>query len=1106
MVTKTWNGANANWNVSADWSPSGEPGLLDTAIIGSGNVAMTNLVDSIAALTLGDDATLTVTNSKGLLVNLLPGLLNVSGTLTNTGTLNISAGGELLASSVSTGSIDNFASGAYGTINITGDVLYGASLLVGGPAGFGVTGAVEGNVNLIGNATIGFATGDITKIDTNSELTLDGSPGLVQTLLNVLTGNSLLTDLDSIAGALNLAGGSSIATTTALAIGADGAVNIGAGGSSLSVGGALTNAGDVTVGAGGTLTVGGGGFAQSAGQTDISGTLNASVSLGGGSFDIESGGSVTGAIAFTGPASLTLQSPQAAANVISGAAYGDTIEFANVAYAPGEFVTLQSTSGGVQTFALESANDSVLATLKVAGDFAANFFTVGDDGGAPELIADQKLAISGTVPGQEIADKQTDALFSGVTISNTRSSTEAMTLTVSLNSAANGTLSDVAGGAYDATTGIYTYVGDVAQVNTAAHDLVFTPTIAPGTSVTTSFVLHASDGIGAGITDSATTVNASSYLGGGRSLVLGGAPGYAVSIYDTDSDWDQVTASNGTVFVTNAQTSVSGGGDTIDLSGAASNQVGLYNTNGAWDAVSGDNGTIFLNTAQASVFGSDDLINLVGTTGNSLSLYQTNNGWDAVNADGGTIYLTDAQTNLVGGGATVDFIGTTGNAVSLYDTNQTYDVISGIDGGTGTIYMTGAQATVSGGGQSINLLGPAGNVVSFLDTTGNWDGVTGSNAALNLTNAQVSVTGGADAVYFLGSTGNAVSFYTAAGKTDTVNGSDGTIYLTNAQASVTGGDDTVLFRGTTGDVVNLYGTAGEWDAVAGVAGTINLNNAQASVSGGGQSMNLIGPSGNSVSLYATGGDWDNVAGSNATVYMTDAQASVSGGDDTINLLGTSGNQLSVYGTDDNWDLVAGSSATVNIVSAQASVFGSLDTITFSTGTGNATSLYNTIAGADTVEGSNGTVYLTSAQADVTGGNNTVYFSGGTGNVASLSSTAGFADALTGSNGTVNIASADASVSGSMDTIAFSGNSTASLVGSNDHLNFAQGIGGADVINGFGSTDAIQLSKMDFANFAAMSSHLSQSGANAVITLDASDKITLTNVTASSLTASQFSFV
>jgi len=64
----------------------------------------------------------------------------------------------------------------------------------------------------------------------------------------------------------------------------------------------------------------------------------------------------------------------------------------------------------------------------------------------------------------------------------------------------------------------------------------------------------------------------------------------------------------------------------------------------------------------------------------------------------------------------------------------------------------------------------------------------------------------------------------------------------------------------------------------------------------------------------------------------------------------------------------------------------------------------------------------------------------------------------------------------------------------------------ETINGFASTDTMQFSASDFANFAALKPHISQSGANTLISLDASDTVTLTGVTATTLTSSQFHFV
>ena len=65
--------------------------------------------------------------------------------------------------------------------------------------------------------------------------------------------------------------------------------------------------------------------------------------------------------------------------------------------------------------------------------------------------------------------------------------------------------------------------------------------------------------------------------------------------------------------------------------------------------------------------------------------------------------------------------------------------------------------------------------------------------------------------------------------------------------------------------------------------------------------------------------------------------------------------------------------------------------------------------------------------------------------------------------------------------------------------------GVDTINGFASTDSMTFSMSDFANWSRLQSHMTQSGSNTVITLDATDKITLTGVTKSSLQSSQFHF-
>ena len=55
-----------------------------------------------------------------------------------------------------------------------------------------------------------------------------------------------------------------------------------------------------------------------------------------------------------------------------------------------------------------------------------------------------------------------------------------------------------------------------------------------------------------------------------------------------------MTGSNGTVYLKSAQATVTGGGDWIDFAGGSGNAASLCNTGGNWDGVSASNGTVYL--------------------------------------------------------------------------------------------------------------------------------------------------------------------------------------------------------------------------------------------------------------------------------------------------------------------------------------------------------------------------------------------------------------------------------------------------------------------------------------------------------------------------------
>jgi Ca2+-binding RTX toxin-like protein len=66
--------------------------------------------------------------------------------------------------------------------------------------------------------------------------------------------------------------------------------------------------------------------------------------------------------------------------------------------------------------------------------------------------------------------------------------------------------------------------------------------------------------------------------------------------------------------------------------------------------------------------------------------------------------------------------------------------------------------------------------------------------------------------------------------------------------------------------------------------------------------------------------------------------------------------------------------------------------------------------------------------------------------------------------------------------------------------------GHDEVTNFGTAkDTLQFNATLFANFTAAMNAASQSGANTVFTIDASDTVTLDNVTKTSLTAANFHF-
>ncbi|WP_158931824.1 S-layer family protein [Acidisphaera sp. S103] len=191
----------------------------------------------------------------------------------------------------------------------------------------------------------------------------------------------------------------------------------------------------------------------------------------------------------------------------------DKLVFTPAQVAPGQTVTTGFTITDTDTLGLTvtDTTTSVAATAGVYIDTAA---------AAAAIVAEldglaNPPTIDGTKAGQAVTDRTTIAPFSGVTISDTNSN-QTETVTVALSSTANGTLTNLGGGHYDITTGVYTDSGSAAAVTTALDGLVFTPTtgqVAPSQTVTTSFTIADIDTAGAKAADTASSVISTATIG-----------------------------------------------------------------------------------------------------------------------------------------------------------------------------------------------------------------------------------------------------------------------------------------------------------------------------------------------------------------------------------------------------------------------------------------------------------------------------------------------------------------------------------------------------------------------------------------------------------------
>jgi len=264
MATDNWTDGSDNWDTPSDWS-AGLPGSSSNVVIDQGDPQVTASFGTIASLNDAADLTFidagkstvtgAVTNSGT--IDLDPftddggSSLSIGGALDNSGTLSIGPSNNTLSanSTVDVASLANFIGTTFGTIDLYGSSTAEATLDDAAAAGLGAANTLIGSVNLSGDALLEFASGQITTIDSNSELSLTGANAFVADASK--TGSeSALTGLATNNGGLYLVNGATVTTSAGLTN--SGSIYLDLytddGGSSLTVGGGLTNDGTIAIG------------------------------------------------------------------------------------------------------------------------------------------------------------------------------------------------------------------------------------------------------------------------------------------------------------------------------------------------------------------------------------------------------------------------------------------------------------------------------------------------------------------------------------------------------------------------------------------------------------------------------------------------------------------------------------------------------------------------------------------------------------------------------------------------------------------------------------------------------------------------------------------
>jgi hypothetical protein len=882
MSNVTWNGGNDNWTAdpTTDWSGGQLPGASDDVTIGSGDPQVTSNVGTVHSLT--DNSALSLINGGQLATSSFftntgslyidsngygegGSTLTVGGTLTNSGTINLGNGGLSAADKISAAGL-----ASTGVINMTGNASTQALFTVSAAAGTGTAGEITGQVNLAGDASLTFASGQISTIASGAQLSLNGSVSVVQD--SGVTGNSALKGLASNAGNLYVLNGASVTTTGALSntslVNID-ATGYGEGGSTLAVGGALTNSGTVDLGNGGlsaaddlsTTALANTGVINIVGNASTQALFTVSAAAGTGT-----AGEITGQVNLAGDASLTFASGQIT-TIASGAQLSlngsvSVVQDSGVA-GNSALKGLASNAGGF--YVLNGA--SVTTTGALSNTSLVNIDATGYGEGGSTLAVGGALTNSGTVDlgngGLSAADKlsttalantgvinivgnaSTQALFSVSAAAGTGTAGE---ITGQVNLAgdasltfASGQISTIASGAQLSLNGSVSVVQDSGVAgNSALKGLASNAGgfyVLNGASVTTTGALSNTNLV---------NIDDSGYGEGGSTLAVGGALTNSGTIDLGNSGLSAADKLSTTALANTGTIDITGNSSTqalLSVAAAAGTQIGTPGTLTGQVYLSGDASLTFasgqINTitsgAQLLLNGSTAVVQDSGVSGNSALKGLTSNAGSLYIENGATVATSGAfsNTSLVNvddsgygqGGATLAIGGTLTNSGTLLLGNNGLSAADALSAtglaSTGVIDITGNASTQA----LVSIAAAAGTQTSTPGTITGQVNLSG-DASLTFASGQISsITSGAQLV--LSGAGSVVQDSGVAGNSALkgLASNAGSFYVLNGAAVTTTG----AFANT--NLINIdnsgYGEGGSSLVLGGVltnGGTVYLGN------------------------------------------------------------------------------------------------------------------------------------------------------------------------------------------------------------------------------------------------------------------------------------------